>query len=1193
MLCLYLKKLEIHGFKSFADRIEIEFEKGVTGIVGPNGSGKSNINDAIRWVLGEQSAKTLRGSKMEDIIFAGTTNRKPLGMAEVSLTLDNSEKKLPIDYTEVTVTRRVYRSGESEYYLNKSLCRLKDIKEVFMDTGVGIDGYSIIGQGKIDDILSNKSENRRLLFEEAAGIVKYKTRKEEAEKKLENTKQNLTRLDDIICELESRIEPLRIQSEKAKKYKAFKDELSVLEINMLVKELEDIRTKIETMKEQGQIITNQLTGYLNDKKDIDTKYKGLKSQLEELDQSIQMLQNNIFETMHTMDRKNGELELCKEKIIHGESDASRIDREIHDIENNHESLLQQISDSEDSLKELENVLEQDQETLSTKLLAFQNITAAIEQQEEEMEKSKGNVIEILNEIASKKSDLNSSLTLNHNIIKRENQVEPEKESLIIKKEILLTELKEKEELLAAVVDKHKKLVQEKHDFQIQGQELKKESDRLKKEHDHIKQKVQQCFTRKNLLQEMQNEYEGFHKSVKNTLQETKKNSALGVGIYGVVAELVNVEKEYEIAIEVALGSAMQNIICQRPEDANRVINYLKKHNLGRVTFLPIDTVKNNDYFSKKKSEITQFLGVKGYAVDLAHFSEKYKDIFHYLLGRVVIVDTIENGIDFSKKCEQKYRIVSLSGDVINPGGAITGGSYSSKTLNLLSRKREIDELNQDLMVLQKQCDVHEKEIMNAEEEMQLLLAAIDEKDQEVKKSEIDQINYNNILNQYKREIQGVEENINRMNNELDQLNKDRIETEKAIENQRLEIEILGNKQLEIEKSVSSNKNSYEEERVLKDSLNNEVTNLKVRLASLEQRKQNLVLNLQGLYSTIKELEKNRQVKDAEKEGLRENKSRYSEQQKLLELEMKDIDVLKKQYEFNLSQLRAKRLEVDNSFKNMEYQLEKANETIADLQDSNHKLEVRLTRLEMQQESFCNRLWEEYEITYGEALKQKREDINFVEASKQIKILKDKIRELGSINLNSIQEYEEVQERYDFLSGQKDDLIQAKDSLLKVIKEMEGTMKTQFIEYFYRIKDNFDHVFKKLFGGGRAELRLEDESDILNTGIEIIAQPPGKKLQNLSLLSGGERALTAIALLFSILMVKPTPFCILDEIEAALDEANVYRYASFLREFSNDTQFIVVTHRKGTMESVDALYGVTMQEQGISKLVSVKLTEKAS
>jgi chromosome segregation protein len=569
------------------------------------------------------------------------------------------------------------------------------------------------------------------------------------------------------------------------------------------------------------------------------------------------------------------------------------------------------------------------------------------------------------------------------------------------------------------------------------------------------------------------------------------------------------------------------------------------------------------------------------------------EIFHYLLGRIVVVDTIENGINFSKKSEQKYRIVSLDGDVINPGGAITGGSYSSKTLNLLSRKREIEELNQSLMLFQKQCDEQEKEIMRLEGEIEGLLSQIDEKGQLIKKSEIDQINCNNILNQYKREILGLEENIKRVDNELEQLNTDRLETEKAIHSRKLEIEVLESRQQAIQKSVSNNKNSYEEERALKDLLNSEVTNLKVGLASLEQRKQNLLLNLQGHYNAIQELEKSRLTKNVEKDTLKGSKSKYIEQQERLELEIKDIEVLKRQYEFNLSQLKGKRTEVDESFRNMEYQLEKTNDTVVDLQDSNHKLEVKLTRLEMQQESYCNRLWEDYEITYGEALKQKRDDINFTEASKQIKILKDRIKDLGNINLNSIQEYKEVQERYEFLSAQKEDLMQAKESLLKVIKEMEGTMKAQFIECFYKIKENFDHVFKKLFGGGRAELKLEDENDILNTGIEIIAQPPGKKLQTLSLLSGGEKALTAIALLFSILMVKPTPFCILDEIEAALDEANVYRYAGFLREFANDTQFIVVTHRKGTMESVDALYGVTMQEQGISKLVSVKLTEKAS
>ncbi|KXG79006.1 chromosome segregation protein SMC [Thermotalea metallivorans] len=1190
---MYLKKVEINGFKSFADKIEIEFEKGVTGIVGPNGSGKSNISDAIRWVLGEQSAKTLRGSKMEDVIFAGTTNRKPLGMAEVSLTLDNSEKKLPIDYTEVTITRRVYRSGESEYYINKSLCRLKDIKEIFMDTGVGIDGYSIIGQGRIDDILSNKSEDRRLLFEEAAGIVKYKTRKEEAEKKLENTKQNLTRIDDITSELESRIEPLRIQSEKAKKYKAYKSELAVLEINMFVKELEELKFKIETMREQEQVIADQLNNYLSNKKEIEGKYKNFKSQLEEMDQSIQSLQNNIFETMHSIERKEGELGLCKEKILHTANDVARLDSEITEIEGSRDMLAKQLKNMEQNLWELEDLIQKEQKELTSKTMDFQRITGVIEQQEEEMEKSKGNVIEILNQMASKKSELNSFITLNSNIIKRQNQLREEKTNLHRKKDMILGSMEEKEKELDNIAGTRQYLLRSKSELQRQAEEFKHAIVQVQKEYDATKQKMQQILTRKNLLQEMQKEYEGFHKSVKSTLMATRKDKVLGAGIYGVVAELIDVPKDYEIAIEVALGSAMQNIICQRAEDANRVIGYLKKHHLGRVTFLPMDMIKGNDPLSKNKNNFKQFPGIIGYAADLVNYAEKYAEIFHYLLGRVIIVDKIENGIQFAEKCESKYRIVSLEGDIIHPGGSITGGSYSSKTLNLLSRKREIEELGQSLILLQEQCKHEIKRLEEYEKQLQDTLLEVNEQDQLLKQKEIEHINCENAVKQLKREIEGYKENIHRIDIELEQLDKDRVETEKAIEVQTMEIRLLEQKQQEIQDRVSHSKNSYEEEKVLRDRLNSEVTNLKVSIAALEQKRQNLLLNIENCKGKLQSLEVSKQSKIKEKDILEKNKAHYMEQLASLQIEIKDIEVLRKQYEFNLSQLKGKRGEVDRAFRSMEEQFGRINETIAELQDSIHKLEIKLARLEMQQESCCNRLWEDYEITYGEALKYKKEDMNFTEASKQIKSLKEQMKNLGNVNLNAIEEYEEVLERYEFLSIQKEDLIQAKDSLHKVIKEMEGTMKTQFMEYFQKIKENFDQVFKKLFGGGRAELKLEDENDILHTGIEIIAQPPGKKLQHLSLLSGGERALTAIALLFSILMVKPTPFCVLDEIEAALDEANVYRYASFLREFSKDTQFIVVTHRKGTMESVDALYGVTMQEQGVSKLVSVKLTEKAS
>ncbi|SHI81211.1 condensin subunit Smc [Geosporobacter subterraneus DSM 17957] len=1191
---MYLKKVEIHGFKSFADRIEVEFEKGVTGIVGPNGSGKSNISDAVRWVLGEQSAKTLRGSKMEDIIFAGTTQRKPLGMAEVSLTLDNSENTLPIDYAEVTVTRRVYRSGESEYLINRTPCRLKDIREMLMDTGIGIDGYSIIGQGRIDEILSNKSEDRRLIFEEAAGIVKYKTRKEEAEKKLENTNQNLTRVDDIIQELENRIEPLRVQSEKAKNYIELKEALKNIEIGLYVYELEDLKNKIDTLKEQETVILGQLENYIQDKKQIDEQHKVLKIELESLENRIQQLQSNIFETANHLEKKDGEISLYKEKISNVTEYVSRLNIEISQIDNEKKSIEEQLSIKLQELEAYRNQLSLGKREVYEKERELDQFTQLLVKHQQDIDHSTGNMIELLNLSANKKSEMNSLLSLQGNLAKRCQQLYAEIEDIKKNQQNVAVNI---EKALDCLEMKGKQFEAQKKglgEIKEKLSQLRLQTIEIKKKWDFSKHKMQEKQTKQRLLTEMQKDYEGFHKSVKTTLQETRKDKTLGENIYGVVAELIEVPKEFEVAIEVALGSSLQNIVCQRAEDANRVIRHLKKNNLGRVTFLPIESIRANSFPSTiAREDIKKMKGFMRYASEAIGYDSYYKDIFQYLLGKVILVDHIENGILIAKATGHKFKIVSLEGDIINPGGAITGGSYHSKTVNFLSRKREIDELEQEISQERINFENYEHQYVHNESLIRSLEDKIQIEEQLLKDVEIQVIHEKNTFEQLRKEEKMYVDQIEKSEKEIQQLMGEQENITKALAQKELEIEELQLNQDRLQQSVSADKDQFDIKKNKREEMSQQLTEIKIRMASLEQQTQNLEHQILEIKKRSTEAIDIKSKKKVEIEALQQNKLSYEKELEKLDIESKDLDVLKQQYEFNLAQLRAEKAEIGKKFDIVAEQLEKISEITSELQDSRYKIEVKRTRLEIQQESYCNKLWEDYEITYLEAMEYKNTDIHLGEATKKIKILKEKIKELGSINIDAIQEYQEVMERYGFLTNQRFDLIHAKESLHGVIKEMETTMKEQFTAYFEMIRENFDFVFKKLFGGGKAELKLVDENEVLTTGIEINAQPPGKKLQHLSLLSGGERALTAISLLFAILKVKPTPFCILDEIEAALDDANVYRYADFLKEFSKDTQFIVVTHRKGTMECVDALYGVTMQEYGVSKLVSVKLTDKAS
>lgn len=1189
---LYLKRLEIQGFKSFADKTVIEFEKGITGIVGPNGSGKSNISDSVRWVLGEQSVKTLRGSKMEDVIFAGTDKRRPLGFAEVTLVLDNKDRKLPIDYSEVSITRRMFRSGESEYYINKTSCRLKDIRELFMDTGVGKDGYSIIGQGRIDEILSSKSEDRRNLFEEAAGIVKYKSRKEEAEKKLEKTKENLVRINDIISELDTQIEPLKEQSERAKKYLDLKNNLKNVEVNLYVRELEKLKEQILLLEQQKGLIYKQLEFNEQKRDSLEGKYNKVKNEIEKMDNSIEEIQNLKYDTQNSIEKIDGDIKLNNEKINMLEKELSRLSDEIKGIEERILQINSDIDNEESHKKELLTVIASLNKDLSEKNSYFQKISKEIADKERDIEEKKGDVIELFNEMADKKSKINSIKTFHHNIQKRLNQIQDEINELNNLKKENENKLEETSNQISTISSKLNQLSNKKEN-RIKEKALKEDEYSTKvNQLNELKEVIQGKISKCNLLKDMKNEYEGFYKSVKNTLLAVKNNRTLGRGVRGAVAELIKVNKEYEKAIEVALGSSLQNIVTESEEDAKRIINYLKEKKLGRVTFLPMTSVRGKT-LNSNEMKMTLQDGCLGVASQLIEFDKKYTGIINYLLGRVVIVDNIDNGIKLAKKSNYSFKIVSLDGDVLNPGGSITGGSHNTNYTNILGRERQISETENEVKTLKEKQNQLEDYIRTLKKELYDLNTEISSLENEINDIRIKMTTLQNERKQQEEESEKINNSIIKYEKEKRQLENEYTDSKKGMESIEIELNELRNKSESTQGNIEDMIKEFDEEKTKKDDLQKEITDIRIKMASYEQE-------LKSIEESVKKLQndKKRIISDIELKNKKQNENTI-EIDKLknivnnLKEEKKKLTAVLMEQDIKLKELKSDKNDYLQAFYSEQEKLNEMNRKINDLQKSMNTLEVKYTRYNSQLENINNKLWDEYELSYKMALNYKNDNENMTTLQNMAKGLKTQIKSLGNVNLGAIDEYERIKERYEFLAEQKEDLTSAKQSLNKVIEEMEDTMRKQFITNFHIIRENFQEVFVKLFNGGKADIYLENEEDALTSGIEIIAQPPGKKLQRLSLLSGGEKALTAIALLFAILKTKPTPFCILDEIEAALDDANVYRFGDYLREYSEETQFIVITHRKGTMESVDALYGVTMEEEGVTRLVSVKLSEKLS
>ncbi|KNF08780.1 chromosome partition protein Smc [Gottschalkia purinilytica] len=1187
---MFLKRLEIQGFKSFAQKIEIDFEGGVTGVVGPNGSGKSNISDSVRWVLGEQSVKNLRGSKMEDVIFSGTSKRKPLGYAEVTLVLDNKDKKLPVEYSEVCVTRRVFRSGESEYYINKNSCRLKDIKELFMDTGVGKDGYSIIGQGRIDEILSSKSEDRRNIFEEAAGIVKYKTRKEEAEKKLEKTKENLLRIDDIVSELENQLGPLKQQSEKAEKFKELSEALKKLEVSLFIREIDRLKEELGHIEAQRKLIEDQLSHNEEKRSKLEIKYNQGQEEIKKMDFNIEKIQTLKYDTQSKSEKQDGEIKLFKEKIIYLKKEVERYEEEIISLGKTINDILSQKEIVSENKKEIDSSVNNLNLKLNDKNKELEEILKNIRDKEKYIDEKKSDIIQILNLMSDKKSRINSMLSFKQSIEKRMNQIKKELEDMDIQQKHIDKEIEETNKEINETRNKIQNFITSKNNTINEKNKKIQELQNLQVQINGIRENIQGKSSNYRLLNEMKNEYEGYYKSVKNFLIACKRNNDLGKGVRGVVAELISVDKKYEKAIEVALGSFLQNIVTETQEDAKNAINYLKKYNLGRITFLPMSSISSRGLSANDKN-LCEENGAIGIASQLIKFDNDYKNIFEYLLGRVLIVNNIDDGIKISKRSNHSIKIVSLDGDVLNPGGSMTGGSYKTGSTNILGRERQIKELEEQIEKLKNEYTLmsdklrmNESEIAsidnsllkidNSINELNLNLARIENKQSQ----NYDNKNKNEILiEKYLSEDKQLSEENNNVINDVKKLEED-------LENLKKDNDITQN-------SIDEYTKHFEDEKKKRDTISKDITDIKIKAASFEQELKNITESLQRLELEKQKSENSIQVKTLEKENSIKEINEMNVKLEELIRDRNNLNDTLRDYDLKLNDIKNDKNNFVQSFYNEQENLKEMNATINELQKSMNTLELKYEKYNVQLENYNNKMWEEYEMSYQMALSHREEVENVTKVQNEVRTLKNKVKSLGNINLDAIEEYKRVNERHEFMVTQRDDLIEAKESLNIVIKDMDVKMKEQFTENFKVIRKHFVEVFEKLFGGGKADIYLQDEENVLTSGIEIIAQPPGKKLQSLSLLSGGERALTAIALLFAILKTKPTPFCILDEIEAALDDANVYRYAEYLKEFSKETQFIVITHRKGTMESVDSLYGVTMEEHGISKLVSVKLSEK--
>ncbi len=1181
---MYLKSIEVHGFKSFANKIVFDFHKGITGIVGPNGSGKSNVADAVRWVLGEQSVKQLRGSSMQDVIFAGTENRKPLSYAYVAITLDNSDHQLAIDYEEVTVARRLYRSGESEYLINGSPCRLKEVSELFYDTGIGKEGYSIIGQGQIDRILSGKPEERRELFDEAAGIVKFKKRKATAQKKLENERDNLVRVNDILAELERQVGPLERQSEKAKTYLKKKSELKEYDVNIFLLESEQIRSQQKDVEDKFQIADAQLKESNADYEKIRTEYEQLGQSMAQMDEKINSIRENISNTSVMKEKLESQIQILTEQIHtaemtdeHLQSRLDAIDQEKAQRSEQSATYIAEKEKLDEQLLEVQNRQNEAQEKLTAVQQEIARCNQGIENGQKEL-------YELLNNkagIQSKQQRFDTMLE-QINIRKAElgKRLLDRKTQEADLNTVLSDYQKELEAVSLEIIDLKKK------EEELTGKE-KEWRDKLRENGRKLEENQTAFHKQQSRLESLKNiaeRYDGYGNSIRKVMEQKASNP----GLLGVVSDLIQVEKKYETAIETALGGNIQNIVTEDESTAKKMIGFLKQNRLGRATFLPLTSVSAKG--NPKNETLLDEEGVLGIANRLVKCDKKYDEVAAYLLGRVLVVDTIDHAIALAKKNHYSLHIVTLEGEYLSPGGSMTGGAFKNSS-NLLARKREIEELEQKVDSIRKELS----ELKNRREDIRTAI--------ELNADELDQV---------KEELQQkyLVQNTAKMN--VDRAKQQRNESEAVFtglmgEKQQIEqqIEEIDNNKKQIldeieyskkrEQEINEEANAFqkilEEQAKLENEASQKLSNIQLETANIKQKVEFAQVNIDRINGEVEKF-------DAERADLLENAAQSKEDAKK---KQQDIEEIKKtiaasgeshgKLEEELRESVAKKEQMSADYRGFFQKQEEISKRCNDLDKEIFRLNNQREKLKEAGEYQTNYLWEEYELTPHAALELQNDIYDDLTAlKKMVAEVKDEIRKLGDVNVNAIEEYKEVSERYQFLKGQHDDLVEAEQTLVGIIEDLDSGMRKQFSEKFAEIQKEFDASFKHLFGGGHGTLELVEDEDILECGIRIIAQPPGKKLQNMMQLSGGEKALTAIALLFAIQALKPSPFCLLDEIEAALDDSNVTRFASYLNKLTKNTQFIVITHRRGTMAAADRLYGITMQEKGVSTLVSVNLIE---
>lgn len=1182
---MYLKSIEIQGFKSFANKILFQFHNGITGIVGPNGSGKSNVADAVRWVLGEQSAKQLRGGNMQDVIFAGTENRKPLSYASVAITLDNSDQKLPVSYGEVTVTRRLYRSGESEYLLNGTSCRLKDINELFYDTGIGKEGYSIIGQGQIDKILSGRPEERRELFDEAAGIVKFKRRKVTAQKKLEEEQKNLVRVSDILSELTKQLSPLERQAEKAKIYLDRREKLKVLDVNLFLTEMKRVRALLKDLEEKQDIAESQMREAKQEQESTKADCEEMEHSLETLGEKMEALRSQTSESALESQKMESQIRLLEEQIhsiVKNETHyTDRMETIAEDLKirqsqrEQHEGELQEIA------QELEKFQCREQENEQYR----QQLSAEVERAEKEIQKGKDKIISLLNGRSSTKVRMQRYDTMLE-------QINIRKAELSQKILRLRSEESEQELVIKSLEQDAKKRKQQIEELESKGKTLEKEAEQMQRMLTQHSQKTEQEqsqyhreASRLESLVNITERYEGYGNSIRRVMEQKKTEK----GILGVVADLIQVEKSYETAIETALGGSVQNIVTQDEETAKRMISYLKKYGYGRATFLPLTAVRQRSTFSVGKA-LTE-PGVVGLASTLVKTERKYEDIVQYLLGKTVVVDQIDHAIALARKYSYTLRIVTLEGESLNPGGSLTGGAFKNAN-NLLGRRREIEEMTQNvaslkakLEAMQQEAEKIRAERMQVREEAGRIKEVLQKEylDQNTTAMKLTQMQNKNAetragyvsLKMEASEIEGQVSEITQGKRQIDQEIEQSVREEKETEHQ---IE---------EDTKLLQKTREEQERYMVQT-----ADISIKKVAVTQKKSYVEQDMTRISTEMQNLQREQGMLSEKQRQEQEEKKRKEEE---IEQTRQAILQLKKQREeaeLQSEELHRHREEKNKIYKSFFKKREEISEKISGLDKEIFRLNAQKEKTEEWKERQINYLWEEYELAPSHASDYLKEELtDSTEMKKGITQLKNEIRSLGNVNVNAIEEYKELSERHIFLSTQHEDLIHAKEALEKIIEELDEGMRTQFREKFAQIQSEFDKAFKQLFGGGKGTLELMEGEDLLEAGIRIIAQPPGKKLQNMMQLSGGEKALTAIALLFAIQNLKPSPFCLLDEIEAALDDSNVSRYARYLHKLTKNTQFIIITHRRGTMEAADRLYGITMQEKGVSTLVSVNLIEE--